>query len=203
MGTTSIVGLSLIATVLSTYIASPYTYFRKTIVTNYVADIVAPIGGASEEAAEEETAPAVEEGYRYNSPTEAATTIQRKKGWGAFYRGVHAEPLLILCYRGLYVFASVLVPQTWQVGHPYLLSRGLALVADVVTQPLEVVSRRLALTASADETEAPYAGVWDCFQTIRETEGVTALWSGLKFRILMSFMSMTVRILYAITVGEE
>lgn len=72
----------------------------------------------------------------------------------------------------------------------------MAIVADVLTQPLEVVSRRLVLTASDEKDERRYAGVMDCARTIVREEGVTALWSGLRFRLMVSVASIAIRTVF-------
>ncbi|EPY33895.1 solute carrier family 25 (mitochondrial carnitine/acylcarnitine transporter), member 20/29 [Strigomonas culicis] len=205
MGVAEVLLLSMVATGAAVYVASPYNGVRKTVTTNYVADIVAPTAEPKEqkEAEGDAEAPLVEEAYRYGTSTEAAARLAKKGGWRIFYRGATLDPFIIMTYRGLYIAASMLVPETVQVAHPYLVARGLALVADVVSQPLEVLSRRLVLTAS-DEVNAPYDGAIDCARQIAAKEGVTALWAGLRFRIVVSFVTMGLRAaIGALVFGSE
>ncbi|KAK7201661.1 ADP/ATP mitochondrial carrier-like protein [Novymonas esmeraldas] len=210
MSTPVVVTLSLAATGAAVWVATPYSAIRKTIMTNYMADIVAPVGGtvgsakpvpAAKSGEAEPASPVQEEAYRYATATEAAQQIYRRKGWGGFYRGAAVEPLTVCAYRGLYLIASVVVSERLQMSHPYAVARGLAIVADILTQPLEVVSRRLVLTASDEKDERRYTGVIDCARTIVREEGVTALWSGLRFRLLVSCASIGVRTLFAVTMG--
>ncbi|KAG5483771.1 hypothetical protein LSCM4_04925 [Leishmania orientalis] len=216
MGTPVLVALSLAATSAAVWVATPYNAIRKTIMTNYMADIVAPVGcatravcaggdaaatknSASESAGAEEAepvSPLQEEGYRYSTATETARQIYRRKGWGGFYRGAAVEPLTVCTYRGLYLIASAMVSERVQLAYPYAVARGLAIVADILTQPLEVVSRRLVLTASDEKDDRRYAGVMDCAKTIVREEGVTALWSGLRFRLMVSVASIAIRTLF-------
>ncbi|KPA77293.1 putative mitochondrial ADP/ATP mitochondrial carrier-like protein [Leptomonas pyrrhocoris] len=216
MSTPVVVALSLAATSAAVWVATPYNAIRKTIMTNYMADIVAPVAVAAKtqmppaeeeeegdnnrkprpEAAEGDAGEAEEEAYRYATASETARQIYRRKGWGGFYRGAAVEPVTVCAYRGLYLVASVLVSERLQMSYPYAVARGLAIVADVITQPLEVVSRRLVLTASDDDDGRRYGGVVDCARTIVREEGVTALWSGLRFRLMVSGASIAVRWAY-------
>ena len=209
MSTPVVVALSLAATSAAVWIATPYNAIRKTIMTNYSADIVAPVAGAkpeNKERKEEEEKDAkeaadgdddeVEEAYRYATATETARQIYQRKGWRGFYRGAAVEPVTVCVYRGLYLVASVLVSERLQLSYPYAVARGLAIVADVLTQPLEVVSRRLVLTASDDDETRRYRGILDCARTIVKEEGVTALWSGLRFRLVVSGASIAIRWIY-------
>jgi hypothetical protein len=208
MSTPMVVALSLVAASAAVWVATPYNAIRKTIMTNYMADIVAPVSKAAVEekgekdgkgnkaAVEEEELGETEEAYRYATATETARQIYQRKGWGGFYRGAAVEPITVCAYRGLYLIASVLVSERLQMSYPYAVARGLAIVADVVTQPLEVVSRRLALTASDDDERRRYKGVMDCARTVVKEEGVTALWSGLRFRLMVSGASIAIRWIY-------
>lgn len=203
MSTPVVVVLSLVATSAAVWVATPYNAIRKTIMTNYMADIVAPPGeGAAPAAAAEPASPVQVEAYRYASATEAARCIYRRKGWSGFYRGAAVEPLTVCAYRGLYLIASVVVSERVQMMYPYLVARGLAIVADIITQPLEVVSRRLVLTASDEKAERRYTGVMDCASSIVREEGVTALWSGLRFRLMVSFASIGIRSLFSVMSSE-
>ncbi|CAG9571289.1 ADP/ATP mitochondrial carrier-like protein [Leishmania major strain Friedlin] len=216
MSTSVIVALSMAATSAAVWVATPYNAIRKTVMTNYMADIVAPAGDATRalcaggEAATaksggtgradadeaEPVSPLQEEAYRYTTATETARQIYRRKGWSGFYRGAAVEPLTVCTYRGLYLIASVMLSERVQMTYPYAVARGLAIVADVLTQPLEVVSRRLVLTASDEKDERRYAGVMDCARTIVREEGVTALWSGLRFRLMVSVASVAIRTVF-------
>ncbi|GET87128.1 ADP/ATP mitochondrial carrier-like protein [Leishmania tarentolae] len=216
MSTAVVVALSMVATSAAVCVATPYNAIRKTIMTNYMADIVAPAGGApcavcagpmaaaakggTDGKADTEEAgpvsPLQEEAYRYTTATETARQIYRRKGWSGFYRGAAVEPLTVCTYRGLYLIASAILSERVQMAYPYAVARGLAIVADIITQPLEVVSRRLVLTASDEKDEKRYAGVMDCARTIVREEGVTALWSGLRFRLMVSVASIGIRTLF-------
>ncbi|AIN96674.1 ADP/ATP mitochondrial carrier-like protein [Leishmania panamensis] len=219
LSTPIVVALSLAATSAAVWVATPYNAIRKTIMTNYMADIIAPAGcatsdvcGCGETAAMtdgtggnaeaekvEQGSPLQEEAYRYSTATETACQVYRRKGWGGFYRGAAVEPLTVCTYRSLYLIASVMVSERMQMAYPYAVARGLAIVADILTQPLEVVSRRLVLTASDEKDEKRYAGVMDCARTIIREEGVTALWSGLRFRLMVSVASIAIRTLFAMS----
>ncbi|CAJ1020212.1 putative Mitochondrial carrier protein [Leishmania utingensis] len=219
LSTPIVVALSLAATSAAVWVATPYNAIRKTIMTNYMADIIAPAGcatsdvcGCGETAAMtdgtggnaeaekvEQGSPLLEEAYRYSTATETACQVYRRKGWGGFYRGAAVEPLTVCTYRSLYLIASVMVSERVQMAYPYAVARGLAIVADILTQPLEVVSRRLVLTASDEKDEKRYAGVMDCARTIIREEGVTALWSGLRFRLMVSVASIAIRTLFAMS----
>ncbi|KAG5509433.1 hypothetical protein JKF63_06743 [Porcisia hertigi] len=212
MSTPVVVALSLVATSAAVWVGTPYNAIRKTIMTNYMADIVAPAGGVASPVCADSEAAAVpkdgasecvetEDAYRYSTATETARQIYCRKGWGGFYRGAAVEPLTVCTYRGLYLIASVLVSERVQMAYPYAVARGLAIVADILTQPLEVVSRRLVLTASDEKEERRYAGVMDCARTIVREEGVTALWSGLRFRLMVSVASVSIRALFVMFTG--
>ncbi|KAG5483345.1 hypothetical protein LSCM1_04892 [Leishmania martiniquensis] len=222
MGTPALVALSLVATSAAVWVATPYNAIRKTIMTNYMADIVAPAGcatcaacaggeavattreGARRRADAEEAepdSPVQEEGYRYSTATETARQIYRRRGWSGFYRGAAVEPLTVCTYRGLYLIASVMVSERVQMAYPYAVARGLAIVADILTQPLEVVSRRLVLTASDEKDERRYAGVMDCAKAIVRNEGAAALWSGLRFRLMVSVASIAIRTMFVALQG--
>lgn len=222
MGTAQVVVMSLAATAVAVWVATPFNAIRKTIMTNYMADIVAPIpvtvevakdevgisadvdkkAKKAKEEVREPAPPQQEEMYRYSSATDTARKINSRKGWRAFYRGASMEPVTVCIYRGLYLIASVAVSERLQMMYPYAVARSLAVVADVVTQPLEVVSRRLALTASDDNGAHRYNGVLDCIQTIVRDEGATALWSGLRFRLCINGLSVAIRLLYGAAFGE-
>lgn len=209
--------ISLVVAGMGALLATPFNAFRKTLLTNYTADIVAPVSatttadaaksasttansGDAKEGEEQESADAavpIEESYRYASATEAAVHIQRRQGWRAFYRGALVDPITICCYRGLFLFAWATVPREVLATYPYAVGRGLALVADLLTQPLEVVGRRMVMTAS-DDVNPPYKGIVDCVQQITKNEGVTALWSGLRMRLIVSAVSITLRTAYVL-----
>lgn len=200
MSTPVVVVLSLVATSAAVWVATPYNAIRKTIMTNYMADVVAPVDASADEAAAK-VGEVQEEAYRYATATETARQIYTRKGWRGFYRGAAVEPVTVCAYRGLYLIASVLVSERLQMAYPYAVARGLAIVADVITQPLEVVSRRLVLTSSDEKEGRRYQGVVDCARTIVKEEGVTALWSGLRFRLMVSGASIAIRWVYIASFG--
>lgn len=208
---TQMLVVSSLATVVSVVIATPYNALRKSITTNYTADIVAPIdasarGGVDDGTTEEAEegagpgSPAVE-GYRYATATETVASIARRQGWRAFYRGAVVDPILMSAYRGVYISTVALVSPDIQMAYPSAVARGMAVIADVLTQPLEVVSRRLLLTAS-DDAHPPYEGMLGCLRTIAKEEGVTALWSGLKFRLITSAVTVCISALFASGGGD-
>lgn len=214
--------VSLAATSAAVLVASPYNAVRKCIVGNYMADIVAPIPLTTtaptveeiqeeddDDKKEDESSQAraypgenAEEAYRYSTATEAARSIYRRHGIRGFYRGAFADPITIVLYRGLYVAASLAISQEVQMAYPFAVARGLSVAADLISQPLEVVSRRLTLTAS-DDGACPYTGLLDCARAIVREEGVTALWSGLRFRLIMTGVSIGFRMLFAVLEGPE
>ncbi|KPI84993.1 ADP/ATP mitochondrial carrier-like protein [Leptomonas seymouri] len=212
MSTPVVVALSLAATSAAVWVATPYNAIRKTIMTNYMADIVAPVAVAPTEKSKgqkkdkrqqgdpeegtEGDAVEGEEAYRYATATDTVRQIYSRKGWRGFYRGAAVEPVTVCAYRGLYLIASVVVSERLQMSHPYVVARGLAILADIITQPLEVVSRRLVLTASDEDESHRYNGVVDCARTIVREEGVAALWSGLRFRLMVSGASIAIRWIY-------
>ncbi|CCW67880.1 unnamed protein product [Phytomonas sp. Hart1] len=205
MGLSTAVAITIGATSLAVMVASPYFALRRSIMTNYLADVVAPppsrTAAKKGTAVEEKKHPKAmkensteENSYLYASAVETTQSIYRRQGLRAFYRGVLVDPILVIIYRGLYIGASMLIPQHLQEAHPYCIVSGLSLASDVTMQPFEVVSRRMILTAS-DDVHPPYDGMMDCIKSIVREEGTTGLWSGLRCRIAVNFVGLCIRMI--------
>lgn len=200
---------SLLAMPLSVLLATPMNAIRKCVVTNYIADIVAPdrrvpkmVKKCEKEPATAKGTPSEEddylgEAYRFSSATETARCIYRRHGLRGFYRGSLIDPLTMLSYRGTCMCLLLASSPDLISAYYYPFTRALEVLADFVTCPLEVIGRRMALTASVeDESCPPYSGILDCAQRIVKEEGVSALWSGMKFRVQLTCFSIALHILF-------
>ncbi|CCW64258.1 unnamed protein product [Phytomonas sp. EM1] len=217
IGLPAALAITMGATALAVVVASPYFALRRSIMTNFMADIVAPppsraeaeaavkpnrplevdeptTEAAAKEAKEKANRSIEPECYLYGSATEATQSIYHRQGLRAFYRGALVDPILVMVYRGLYIGASLLIPSHLQEDHPYSIVAGLSLVSDVLMQPLEVVGRRLILTAS-DDTHPPYNGIIDCAKSIVREEGATGLWRGLRCRVAINAVGLVIRVI--------
>nr|CCD13969.1 unnamed protein product [Trypanosoma congolense IL3000] len=196
--------LSLSSTSVAVLLGTPATGVHNTIVTNYVADISAPnlpekdnkAGGNAEE--EKDGVVAKEErgcdqvwAYRYATATETAKDIYRRLGCRGFYRCIGADAIAVFLYRGTYYYGSQLLPSALHARYPYGVSRCLAVIAGCITQPIEVVSRRMQLTASSTKGRR-YNGMLHCALTIVAEEGYMALWAGLRARLLVTCLGVAV-----------
>ncbi|KAG8346190.1 putative ADP/ATP carrier protein [Trypanosoma vivax] len=183
--------LSLSSASAAVLLATPITSIQNTIVTNYIGDIVAPVAegavekNVSKPPCEGEDAEDKEEAYMYQTATETVKSIYQRCGLGGFYRGVGLDAVAVFLYRGVYYFSMQLLPNTLQSRYPYGVARTLAFMASVLTQPFEVVSRRMQLTASS-MTGRRYKSALHCARTIVAEEGRTALWSGLRARLTVT-----------------
>ncbi|ESS66063.1 putative ADP,ATP carrier protein 1, mitochondrial precursor, putative,ADP/ATP translocase 1 [Trypanosoma cruzi] len=186
------VTLSLVSTSMSVLIATPVTGIQNTIVTNYVGDIVAPHPAAGDvkeyvkegDFGEEEK----EESYKYNSAWETAADIRRRYGFRGFYRGFGLDAMAVFMYRGTYYYALQILPPVLHNQYPHAVACSLAIVARCITQPFEVISRRMQLTASSERKG--YKGMVDCARTIVAEEGYSGLWAGLRLRLLVTCVWM-------------
>ncbi|CBH12515.1 ADP/ATP mitochondrial translocase, putative [Trypanosoma brucei gambiense DAL972] len=193
--------LSLSSTSAAVLLATPATGLHSTIVTNYVADIVAPVPSEKSKNPDKndgennkvikEGEKGGEESYRYATATEAAASIFRRWGFSGFYRCIGADAIAVFLYRGTYYYGLQLLPSTLHNRFPYGISRCLAVVAGFLTQPFEVVSRRMQLTASST-TGRRYKGILHCARTIVAEEGYTALWAGMQARLLVTCVGVAV-----------
>lgn len=191
--------ISTLATVASSIVALPYNALRKSIVTNYMGDIVGPIaannGDGNNSRKDGSGGAVMAEGYRYASATEAARSILRRTGWRGFYRGALVDPALLVAYRSVYILSAAVIPPQLQEMYPGAVMRGMVSAAELTTQPLEVISRRLILTALEDSSSSSgnegYTGPLDCAEKVVAKGGVTALWSGFAFRVMSSCLVMT------------
>lgn len=215
---------------VASWMAAPYNAVRRTILTNYMSDIVTAIPVCATASAEDKgfgtalsradsttvdtqrtgdapraaaacppknAAGAVQvDMYRFDSACHAASVLYRSGGWRAFYRSVAVEPLTLFMFRGLYFMAVFALPDRTMQAYPQLIRRGLAVITAVVTQPLEVIDRRLMLSSSSNDPEKRYKGIMDCARCVVREEGVTALWSGLKFRLALTGVSIGATMLY-------
>ncbi|RNF16459.1 ADP/ATP mitochondrial carrier protein [Trypanosoma conorhini] len=191
------VSLSLASTSAAVLLATPVTGIHNTIVTNYVGDIVAPHAAAGkaekdaqQEATAEEREEAAEESYKYKSATQAAASIRKRCGFRGFYYGVGLDAMAVFAYRGTYYYGLQLLPAVVQEQYPYAVARVLAVVAGCLTQPFEVVTRRMQLTASSEKGR--YRSMVDCARTIVAEEGYIGLWAGLRARLLVTCVGMAV-----------
>ncbi|ORC86279.1 putative ADP,ATP carrier protein 1, mitochondrial precursor, putative,ADP/ATP translocase 1 [Trypanosoma theileri] len=190
------VTISLLSTSTAVLLASPVTGLHNTIVTNYIGDIIAPDGVEKDEKNEKvngedkEEDEEKKESYKYTSPTETAKDIRKRCGFGGFYRAFGLDSMAVFLYRGTYYYALHVLPTAVHERYPFAVARSLAIVAGFVTQPFEVVSRRMQLTASS-KTHG-YKNMVDCARTIVTEEGYTALWSGLRARLLVTCVGMAV-----------
>ncbi|ESL06982.1 ADP/ATP mitochondrial carrier protein [Trypanosoma rangeli SC58] len=193
--------LSLTSTSTAVLLATPVTGFHNTIVTNYVGDIVAPhadagagAGKAKKNAKEgngvEEHEEATEESYKYDSATETAASIRKRCGFRGFYYSVGLDAMAVFMYRGTYYYGLQILPAMLQENYPYAVTRFLAVVAGCITQPFEVISRRMQLTASSEKGR--YRNMVDCARTVVAEEGYRGLWAGLRARLLVTCVGMVV-----------
>ncbi|KAH9597794.1 Mitochondrial substrate/solute carrier [Trypanosoma melophagium] len=191
------VTISLVSTSTAVLLATPVTGLHNTIVTNYVGDIMAPVEGEKNKnngkekdnsKEEEEENEEEEESYKYRSPTEAAKDIHKRWGFRGFYRAFGLDSMAVFLYRGTYYYALHMLPVAIHEKYPFGVARSLAIVAGCITQPFEVVSRRMQLTASSKTNR--YRNMIDCARTIVKEEGYTALWSGLRARLLVTCVGM-------------
>ncbi|RNF00267.1 ADP/ATP mitochondrial carrier protein [Trypanosoma rangeli] len=191
--------LSLTSTSTAVLLATPVTGLHNTIVTNYVGDIVAPhadadAGKANKNAKEgngvEEHEEATEESYKYDSATETAASIRKRCGFRGFYYGLGLDAMAVFMYRGTYYYGLQFLPVMLQEKYPYAVARSLAIVAGCITQPFEVISRRMQLTASSGKGR--YRNMVDCARTIVAEEGYRGLWAGLRARLLVTCVGMVV-----------
>ncbi|KEG10043.1 putative ADP,ATP carrier protein 1, mitochondrial precursor, putative,ADP/ATP translocase 1 [Trypanosoma grayi] len=180
------VTISLASTSTAVLLATPLTGVHNTIVTNYVADIVAPTTEEGKSTTEDE----VEEKYKYVSPTETAKDIRKRWGFRGFYNGVGLDAMAVFLYRGTYYYALQMLPLSLQENYPYAVARCLAIAAGCLTQPFEVISRRMQLTASSKTRR--YTSMVHCARTIVEEEGYSGLWAGLRARLLVTCVGMAV-----------
>lgn len=191
--------ISLVSTSTAVLLATPMTGFHNTVVTNYMGDIVAPETVANEEGGEaqkdaqksaQDDESNERRGYKFKSAREVATSIRKRWGWRGFYFGVGLDAMAVFLYRGTYYYALQMLPTAFHDRHPYAVARCLAIVAGCITQPLEVISRRMQLTASSGATK--YKNMVDCVRTIVAEEGYSALWAGLRARMLVTCAGMAI-----------
>ncbi|CUG84802.1 mitochondrial carrier protein, putative [Bodo saltans] len=162
----------------------------QTVVTCLLGDTIpAPVGGNNGEPTS----------YKFSGARAATKAIYQRHGLKGFFRGVSLAAGASVAYRGsyyllLHLFLSNLSREA-QTAYGIWFARILAVVAGLVAQPIEVVRRRLMLTAGEDEP--PYKGVVDCVRTIVRTEGVATLWSGFRVRMLFTLAG------FALTVVQD
>jgi hypothetical protein len=162
----------------------------QTVVTCLLGDTVPPPAEGINESPS---------AYKFKGARNVASTIYKRHGASGFFRGVSLAAGASIAYRGsyyllLHMFLSNMSPQAQSV-YGIWFARVLAVIAGLAAQPIEVVRRRLMLTAGEDEP--PYKGVVDCVRTIIRTEGAMTLWSGFRVRMLFTLAG------FALSVVQE
>ena len=175
-GQLSFVVLTVGSTAVISLLTIPIEGVHNTVITNYVSDIKSP---DSDEGT-----------FNYKSSVDCCKKIYATKGWRGFFKGATLDAASVVAYRGTYyllitgTFALMNESQR-QSPHPWL-SRSLSVLATVVSQPIEVVRRRMMLR------DSDYPGPITCARSIVKEEGWTSLFAGLKMRLSLTLASAAV-----------
>ncbi|KEG10042.1 ADP/ATP translocase [Trypanosoma grayi] len=185
--------LGVAAPGLRVVFTAPVVGYKNTVLCNYVADIVAPNGNKT--LAKED----VEEAYLYSSSSEAATAVKKQYGWkGLFFTGVDIDVAAVYAQSittqivGLLImpklehFIRVQCSQPgWRLAAMLASTLGVRLMCGIVFQPFQVMRARTALLPTATELrQRKRCWFWRSAQNIVRQDGITALWAGLRMRLL-------------------
>lgn len=177
--------VSLGATALLSQVTSVINDPIQTVMTCFMGDVAGPDDSETPQ-------------FQFPGAWAATKAIYRSNGVSGFFRGVALNAVSSITYRGSYYYMLHLfftaLPREVQVKYGMWIARVTSLLAGFVAQPVEVVRRRLMLTAGGQKG---YTGVCDCVRTIVREEGMSGLWKGLKVRLLMTTAGFVVSLLTA------
>ena len=124
---------------------------------------------------------------QYNGIVSAFRVITKKEGLRGLYRGLFATSLGVIPYNAIQ-FNTYALMKMFVAGERELeeltvvetLTCGAVAgaTAQTITYPLDVIRRRMQMTA-VNTPERQYSGVVDCFTRTLRVEGVRGLYAGL------------------------
>lgn len=143
--------------------------------------------------------------YKHRGARDVSRKIYQRRGLRGFFRAVALSAGASIAYRGTYYILlhmclSTLSPQS-QATYGIWFARILAIVAGIAAQPVEVLRRRLMVTAG-DDVNSYDGGVLDCARTIVRAEGVLALWSGFKVRMMFTVAGFALTMIQELSAGR-
>eukprot|EP00796_Vickermania_ingenoplastis_P008981 gene8981-6303_t len=152
--------------------------------------------------------------YHFSHIGQVAAHICRRLHW----RAVATNILLEIVYKNVFMWLYPVLLNAIPVVKVSFWGRGVTLfLRDVLMQPFRVVTGRMAVSAGFPHTAAHpeqelevaslptedraaphrqvppphmYTSVWDCVKTIYTEEGVTGMWAGLRYRLLLSCLAL-------------
>lgn len=186
--------INMFSSSLVSLFSIPATGFRETVVTHLQADGKLTNG---------------QKKYRYNGMFDCIKRLYRGGGVRSFYQGCYLGTLNLFMYRTTYYGSFSIIASN--MSDPALevlqlpIAFALTALCGLITQPIEVVRRRMMLAApsagrkSEDGTEEgaivdkAYASPIACVRTILKEGGYPALWEGLGSRLGFSLALLGVR----------